>query len=362
MTWLAFIVILVVLIIVHEFGHFIVAKLFKIRVDEFSVGFPPRLISRRFGETTYSFGALLLGGYVSIFGERAGEGKGDPRSLTSKPRLVQAAVMLAGIAFNIVFAWLLFAGGYMAGLPTAASHQGFGEVSQAEPAVLGVLPGSPAQSAGLEAEDVVRRIETGSGAATPPGANAEALRNFIAAHGQESLLFTIERGGEEMVFLARPQEGILEGRPAVGIELDDYGVLKLPPHLALLEGASLTARTTLLVGAGILGFLGSVVTGTADFSSVAGPIGIVSFGASAVGQGVLTTLLVTALISINLAIINLLPVPGLDGGRLFILAVEAVLRRTLSERVTTALTVAGFGLIVLLIITVSFHDITRLVS
>lgn len=362
MLFFSFIVILIGLIVVHEFGHFIVAKAFKIRVDEFSVGFPPRLFSIRWGETSYSFGALLLGGYVSIFGEQAGEGKGDPRALTSKSRGVQAAVMLAGIVFNVLFAWLLFSAGYMAGLPASADHQGFGEVEGARPTIVGVLPDSPAASAGLRSEDVLVRVETGAGAATSLDAHAEAMRAFIAAHEDESLLFTVERAGEEQVFLARAEEGLVEGRKAIGIELSDYGVLQLPSHLALLEGASLTARTTVLVTTGIAGFLASIVTGTADFSSVAGPIGIVSFGASAVGAGVTATLMVTALISINLAVINLLPVPGLDGGRLFILAVESVLRRSLSERVTTALTFAGFALIILLIVTVSFHDIARLAS
>src|SRR3990167_8529155 len=110
-----FILILIALILVHEFGHFIVAKAFRIRVQEFGIFFPPRLFAKRFGETEYSFNSLPLGGFVRIFGENANEAADNPRSFANKPRLVQAAVVVAGVLFNILFAWLAFSAGYMAG-------------------------------------------------------------------------------------------------------------------------------------------------------------------------------------------------------------------------------------------------------
>src|SRR6185436_17195177 len=129
MALLIFIAILIVLIWVHELGHFSVAKLFKVRVDEFAIGFPPRLFSRVWGETRYSLSLILVGGYVKIFGENPGEGQGDPRALTSKNRGIQAAVMLAGIAFNLLFAWLALSAGYMYGLPAAASDDALGPIT-----------------------------------------------------------------------------------------------------------------------------------------------------------------------------------------------------------------------------------------
>lgn len=357
-----FILILIVLILVHEFGHFIVAKLFGIRVDEFSVGFPPRLFSRYFGETRYSFGALLLGGYVSIFGERAGEGKGDPRSLTHKPRLVQVAVVVAGVASNILLAWLVFSLGYMVGLPTAQEHEGFGEVRDPKPLIVGVFPDSPASRAGIEPEDVVVKVETGLGASTEGDVDAAQVRAFIAQHQEESLLLRVIRDGEEKVFLARAEEGLAPGRKVLGIEVEDYGILTLPWYTALLQGAMLTERTTLAVAGGLASFFITIVRGVADFSTVAGPIGIISFGASAVGQGIAETLVLSGLISINLALINLLPIPGLDGGRLLIIGIEGLLRRPVSEKLTTALTFAGLALLIFLMVAVSFHDIVRLVS
>src|SRR6185312_4731937 len=144
-----FILILVVLIIVHEFGHFIVAKLFRIRVDEFGIFFPPRLFAKKFGETEYSFNLLPLGGFVRIFGENYDEGADEPRSFVRKARYKQALVLLAGIAFNLLFAWLVLSVGYMVGMPTPVDHIGFGQVTNTEVLVSNVIPNSPAEKAGL---------------------------------------------------------------------------------------------------------------------------------------------------------------------------------------------------------------------
>jgi regulator of sigma E protease len=191
---------------------------------------------------------------------------------------------------------------------------------------------------------------------------AELVRNFIADHQEESVVLTVLRDGEEKAFLAKATEGIVEGRKALGIQLDDIGVLKLPPHLALIEGVRLTYDMTIATGQGLSIFFAQIARGVADFKSVAGPIGIVNLGAGAVEGGFVAAVMLTALISINLAIINLLPVPGLDGGRLVITAVEAVIRRPVSQRITVALTVAGFALLITLMLVVSYYDIARLVG
>ena len=373
-----FILILIALILVHEFGHFIVAKAFRIRVDEFGIFFPPRLFAKRFGETEYSFNALPLGGFVRIFGEDRNEAANNPRSFANKPRLVQAAVVVAGVVFNILFAWLAFSLGYMVGLPTAASHEGWGQVRDARPVIVGVYPDSPAARAGLMPKDVVVSLQTGKGESTPENATAKQIREFIAAHQDESVVLSVLRpstpfdttqgkslgasGEEEKVFLTKAEAGLIEGRKAIGIEIDDVGVLQLPPPEALLQGAILTKSTTVAVAQGLGGFFSKLLRGAADFTAVAGPIGIVNFGASAVGQGFAAAVVLTALISINLALINLLPIPGLDGGRLLIIAVESVLRRPVPERLTMALTMTGFALLILLMIVVSYHDIVRLIT
>lgn len=366
MALLIFIVILIALIWVHELGHFSVAKLFKVRVDEFSIGFPPRLLTRVWGETRYSLSLILVGGYVKIFGEDPGEGAGDPRALTSRSRGVQAAVMLAGIAFNLIFAWLALSAGYMSGLPAAAHESALGPITAPQVVISGISPNSPAERAGLMAGDVVERIQTGTQALDTATLNtneqAQAVQAFIAAHQDESLVIEVRRGAEEKTFLAKPEAGLVEGKKIIGVELGDIGILQLPPHLALVQGTITFKDLTVATAQGLGSFFGGIFAGNADFSQVSGPIGIASTGRDAVKAGFGTTAIIAALISINLALINLLPIPGLDGGRLLIIIIEAIIRRPVSPRVTNTLMLVGFALVVALMVVVSVHDIARLVG
>lgn len=366
MGFLIFFGLLLVLIWVHELGHFSAAKFFGVRVHEFAIGFPPRLFTIRKGETDYSFNLLLVGGYVQIHGEHPGEGEADPRALSSKPRLVQAAVMLAGIVFNLVFAWLALSAGYMAGMPTSVDHQGFGAVGAPKVVVVSVLPDSPAARAGVLQGDVVVKVETGTDSLSletlSTNQQSEVVRGFIGAHAEESIVLTVERAGEEKIFLAKAEEGLVEGRKALGVQMQDVGILKLPPHLALAQGALALTELTVATAYGLAGFFGSLAFGQADFSSVAGPIGIVSLGSTVVTEGFATAVLLTAMISVSLALFNLVPIPGLDGGRLLIIGIESIIRRPVSAQVTTLLTLAGFACIVSLLLLVSYHDVARLLG
>jgi len=361
-----FILILALLILVHELGHFSVAKLFGIKVEEFGIGFPPRVLYFKKGETTYSLNLLFFGGFVKIFGEDANEGASDPRSFAHKPRLVQGAVIVAGIVMNLIFAWLALSAGYMAGLPTSVDHEGFGIVQGAHVTVVAVLPGSPAQAAGIMPEDTIEMLQTGTAKLDVRTLNtseqADVVRAFIADHGDESVVLTVVRGGEEKTFLAKPVAGVIDGRKAIGVQLDDVGVLRLSPPLALAEGAILAYHMTLSTAQGLGAFFWEIVRGKADFSTVAGPIGIAGIGAQAVQNGFSAAVVLTALISVNLALINILPIPGLDGGRLLIIIIEGIIRRPISPRVTTAVTIGGFALLILLMLVVSYHDIARLIG
>ncbi|MEI6863891.1 MAG: site-2 protease family protein [Candidatus Adlerbacteria bacterium] len=392
MSLIIFILILVSLILVHEFGHFIIAKAFGIRVDEFGIFFPPRIFAIKWRGTEYSLNWLPFGGFVKIFGENGeqtdvgtsiegGAPQGDgPRteqfpskeivyptpvaspvdSFVHKPRPVQAAVIVAGIVFNLAFAWLILSAGYMVGIPTSADHKGFGVVQNAHATIVDVLPGSPADKAGLKAGDVVETVITGT-ASLQAGATAEDVQQFIAAHQDESIGLTVGRGSAEISVIAVPVGGIAEGHKALGVALGDVGVLKLSLFPALGQGALLAKEITISTAAGLLGFFAQIFHGTADFAGVSGPIGIAGMGSTAVQEGIIATIILTALISINLAIINLLPIPGLDGGRLLFIVIEAITRRPISPRFTLAFTLAGFGLLILLMVVVSYHDVLNLV-
>jgi regulator of sigma E protease len=356
-----FILILVALIIVHEFGHFIVAKLSKIRVDEFGIFFPPRIASIKKGETEYTLNALPFGGFVKIFGENPSEGAHDPRSFSRKPRIIQAAVVVAGVVGNLLAAWLLLSAGYVHGMPTSTAHAGFGEVQNPQTMVVEILPNSPAYIAGLAPKDVIVRIENGM-QQLESGASAEEITEFITSHPEESVVVTVLRDDIEQTFLAKPAEGLVPGKKVIGMRLADVGTLQLPVHLALLQGAVLTYDIAVQTAQGLGGFVSNIFRGAADFSTVAGPIGIVAYGSSYIAEGFVSTILIAASLSVALAIFNLLPIPGLDGGRLLFIVIEGVSGRTISQKLSLRLTIAGFALLITLMLVVSYHDIARLVG
>lgn len=363
---LFFILILVVLILVHEFGHFIVAKAFGIKVHEFGIFFPPRIAAITKGETEYSINWLPFGGFVKIFGENYDEGKDDPRSFVNKPRWQQAAVIVAGVAFNLLFAWLALTVGYMAGLPTSTEHRGFGVVQGAVPTVIAVLPSSPAQKAGFVEGDAIEQVQTGYETLDVKTLNtseqAKAVTNFITTHADESVVVTVLRNGADVALLAKAESGIVPDKKVIGVQLQDIGTLRLPPHLALVQAAMLGWDITQSTAQGLATFFKQIVTGTANFSQVAGPIGITVFGAAAIKQGFAAGVILAALISINLALINLIPIPGLDGGRFVVIVVEAIRGKPVSQNVMVKLTLAGFALLILLMLVVSYHDIARLIG
>ena len=357
-----FILVLIVLILVHEFGHFIVAKAFGIRVDEFGIFFPPKLFGIKWGETEYTFNSIPVGGFVKIYGESTdstdpGAAK-NPRSFIHKPRLVQAAVIVAGIVCNILFAWIILSSGYLIGMQSAVDHIGVGTVRDAKVTILDVLPNSPAAKVGLQANDVIMSLQTATDK-LPTTATSDETRAFIAAHDSQSMLLTVDRNGASKYFVAMPADGLIAGHKALGVELDDVGILQLNPVLALVQGAIVTKEMTVQTAVGLATFLDTIVHGTANYASVAGPIGIVKIGSTAVSNGIVNTIFLAALISINLAIINIIPIPGLDGGRLLFIAIEAIRRKPISEKIATRATIAGFALLILLMLVVSYHDIVH---
>ncbi len=363
MALLIFIAILVVLIWVHELGHFTAAKLFGIKVDEFSIGFPPRLFSVQWGETRYSFNLLLLGGYVSIRGENDSTDVNDKRSMASRARPIQALVIVAGIVMNLLFGWLVLSTGYLVGTPATADSSIYGTLQNPQVEVVEVLPGSPADVAGVKAGDTIDTITSGTASLTPaPGNRGLSTQTFIGAHQNESLIFTITHDKVMKTVLVVPKAGIVEGKKVVGIVMDDVGLLKLPIHLALIQGAISAKDVTVQTAESLSGFFGSVLRGKADLNSVSGPVGIASVGAGAVKDGFAAAAFLTALISINLALMNLLPIPGLDGGRLLIIIIESIIRRPVAPKVVGYLSIAGFALIILLMVAVTYHDIAKLVG
>lgn len=364
MSIVIFIITIAILIIAHEFGHFIAAKRAGIRVDEFGIGFPPRLFSWRRGETLYSVNAIPFGGFVKIFGEDGEElNSADVgRQFVSKSKLTQARVIVAGVAFNFLVGWLLFSAAFIMGLPMGVSEIPAGAaVKDRHVLIAYVEEGTPAHTAGLETGDILRTLTTASGE-TLSSDTLNGFKDFIAARAGEPLTVRYERDGKEKELTITPREGIVPDRAAIGIAMDDIGVVSYPLHRAFFEGAKTTVDVSVGTLAAFASLIRDALVGEADVSNLTGPIGIVSLTGKAAAVGFSFLVWFVALISVNLGVLNLLPVPGLDGGRLAQIGIEALRGAPLKARSVAISHMAGFALLILLMLFVTYHDIVRLLG
>ncbi len=371
MAALILLFVIVVLVVVHEFGHFIAAKLSGMRVDEFGIGYPPRAATLgTIGDTTYSLNWVPFGGFVKIYGEDD-SARTTPRSFASKNRFLQAIVLIAGVTMNVLLAYVLITAGLIVGTPRALDPEEVAGATQVQLIVANVLSDSPAASAGLISGDVIVSAVSSHDAWNPsvsPSTEAptpESFTGFIGSRGGETLKLSIRRGEADLSLTATPVRGIVEtdpGRYALGIEVATIGVIPVAFSEAFTEGALITAEIVRLTAVGLWQFFSSVFTLTANLGQVSGPVGIAGAVGTASAEGLGTLLSLVAIISINLAIINLIPVPALDGGRLLFVLIESVIRRPINPRVAQTLNSLGFVFLILLMLVVTAHDIFNIVA
>ncbi|MEX0935194.1 MAG: RIP metalloprotease RseP [Candidatus Paceibacterota bacterium] len=360
MTIIIFIIVLAVLVLVHEFGHFITAKWARMRVDEFGLGLPPRALTLfRKGGTDYTLNWIPFGGFVKIYGEdleSLEEGKESEGSFAHKAKWKQALVLVAGVGFNIIFAWLLFSLGFMIGMPTSVDGQNMAHVENPAVTITGVFPDSPAADAGIQAGDEVVGLQTGD--RVDRDVVVEDIPAFIQS-SDGSVILSVLRDGETVDIPVTPQR--TGENQTIGIRLATLGTLTLPVHTALIEGAATTAVLMQGVTVGIVNLIADAITGNADFSQVAGPVGIVGLVGDASALGFVYLLSFTAFISVHLAILNLVPFPALDGGRLVFVLIEKLKGSPVNPRVFQWVNGIGFLFLILLMIIITFNDIARLI-
>lgn len=382
MTTILFLIILSALVFVHELGHFLSAKKSGIRVDEFAIGFPPTLLKKKVGETTYALNLIPFGGYVKIHGENGDNtektqtdvGTGatrnaehgsdteklsvdDDRRFTSKSRWTQGLVLVSGVLGNVIFAWLLISVGFLSGVPSSVDGRYASDVSNHKLTITSTLFDTPAGKAGLASGDVI--LSLANGERVYRGADADEASVFIG-ESQGEIQFEYIRGKVTKTATITPVEGIVEGRPAIGVSLDTIGVVQFGIFRAMYEGALTTWDLFREVTVGLLWFLGQAVTGQASLEAVSGPVGIAGLVGEARVLGWVYLLSFTAFISINLAVINLLPIPALDGGRLLFLAIEGIIRRPIPAKFTRIVNSAGFIILILFMVFITYRDIVKL--
>ena len=365
MSFILFIIVLGALIFVHELGHFLVAKKCGMRVDEFGLGFPPRVFGKKIGETTYSINWIPFGGFVKIFGENpAVNPEAEPlptdetRNFGKKNRGWQAAVLVAGVTFNIIFAWLLIAVSFVSGFPAPVGY--YQNVSVENPRLIltQVLTDSPAAKAGLQVGDAIVSITAAADSIL--NLTAESVSDFMNQHEGQEVSIVYERSDIRSEVKLTPITGIASGRAAVGVGLDLIGTVELPFFRALWESAKTTGILLVEITRGLGKFFYNAFTFRADFSEVTGPVGIVNLVGAAARLGLANLLGFTAFISLNLAVINLLPIPALDGGRLVFVAIEAIRRRPLNPKIVNYLNGAGFALLLILMLVITYKDVIKL--
>lgn len=350
MTIIIFIIILAVLILIHEFGHFIVARLVGIEVEEFAIGFPPRLVSKKIKGTTYSINLIPLGGYVKLLGENGGST--SHRAFINKPVIPRLAVIVAGVTMNIILAIIIFTIGYMIGMaPLQLDAHSLGGAQSTTVFVAGTLNNSPAQRAGLASGDSIFSLDM------EVMGSVAAIQAFTKKHQGETIDITIVRGGvktDKTITLAT-------GDAPLGIQLVESTNIKLPFIKALSAGLQETwlGITTIVVF--VVNLVKNIFVSGTVAQEVSGPVGIYTLTAQATKLGFTYLLSLVALLSINLAVLNIVPFPALDGGRALFIALEGVLRRkVVREQVEAIIHTVGFVLLIILILAITARDIVRL--
>ncbi|MEK7620321.1 MAG: RIP metalloprotease RseP [Patescibacteria group bacterium] len=351
-TLLLFIIVLSLLVFVHELGHFVMAKRMGMKVEEFGFGFPPRLWGVKRGETVYSINWIPLGGFVKIKGE-SGEQAQDSDSFASKPAWKRFVVLVAGVAMNLVLAAVLFSIGYMAGLPSIIDESlpSSARVESHEITVMQVVEGSPAAEAGVVSGDVIASID-----GQVFTADTEA-RDYFATNAADGVDVLIYRSDESYTTYTLTSEYLQSvDTTGVGIAFVSTGLVSYPFFSAIGQGVYTTYQFTIEILKAFGGLIADLVIRQEVAVDLSGPVGIAVMTGQVAAMGLIYLLQFTAVLSINLAIINVLPFPALDGGRILFLAIEKIRGRAVNQKIEVAVHNLGFMLLMVLVVLVTYKD------
>lgn len=420
LTIIIFFIVLSVLVLAHEWGHFMTARRFGVAAEEFGLGFPPRIFGvqtwrqpklekiaeteeaevdvkasplsdsggiiqevitdkireidtvemvrswrliwgakeltdedKKFG-TVYSLNWLPLGGFVKIKGEN-GEGENESDSFASRPVWQRAVMLAAGVIMNVVLAMALIIAGLMVGLPQSLDSglDARAQVSDRKIQIIQVIKGSPAELADLKIGDTILSIDNNK------FLNFAELQNYVNSKIGKRLDYKIKRGQELTDKLITPTLMTETGKGGVGVALSETGIVRYPWYLAIWEGFKLTFVLIWVIIVAFYELIKGLIFGQGVTADLAGPVGIATITGQVARMGLVYLMQFTALLSINLAVINFFPFPALDGGRFLFLIIEKIKRAPVKREVENLIHNIGFALLMILILVVTFRDVAK---
>lgn len=351
-TVIIFILILGILIFVHELGHFVAAKKNGVRVEEFGFGFPPRLFGIKMGETIYSLNWIPLGGFVRTLGEDGAE-RSNPKSFAAKKIWQRAAILVAGVTMNFLFAVIILGVGHIIGLPAPVTDDSTVNPDDIRIQITEVVEDSPALQAGISLGDIVKSVDG------QPVARVDSFQDILKEKAKTNISIGILRGDKELTFEVTPRANPPEGQGAIGVGLIETTIVKYPWYQAFWEGLKNAVFLMISFVVAIVGMLKEWISGAQVSADIAGPVGIAIITKQVSQLGFIYLLQFTAVLSLNLVLINALPFPALDGGRLLFLVIEKIKGSPVSQKIEQAIHTTGFVLLILLMILVTFKDVMR---
>ena len=367
-TIIVFLIVLTGLVFVHELGHFLAARKFGAKVEEFGIGIPPRLagIYKRGGkwkfvwgpkvkseeveETIYSLNLLPIGGFVKIKGED-GENK-DSDSFASKKPYQKFIMLFAGVFMNFVAAVVLFSVVFAMGIniPYEFAGGGLGRIQYSFVQIDNVLRNSPADEVGIMSGDVIKKVN---------GRDIRSAREFSAiVSSVEQVQIVLQRGEELKEFSIEPKYmEEVQGRKVIGVEISDMAFVKYDPFSAFVQGSITTVNITGKIAEALGEIIYELFTQGKPSQEVSGPVGIAVYTKKAMDTGITTLLQLAALLSLNLALINIIPFPALDGGRILFVLIEKVRGKPVSQKIEGIVHTLGFSILIVLIVIITIKDV-----
>jgi len=356
---------LVLLTALHELGHFLLARKFGVRVEEFGIGYPPRIFGKKIGQTTYSLNLLPFGAFVRILGD---EETDNSQESFSQKTLGQRALILVGgvvsfwIIAVIIFTIIIGVGGIPTAVDDSFTQAGANPFIQ----ILQVVPKSPAELAGIKPGDKIGKLKVQSAKLKVEGQGIETnkvgeVQNFIASHKGEEIQMEVMRGDQEIDIAVTPRINPPMGEGALGIAMARVVLTKTAWYKAPYKGVEITIQQTKNIPLTLVKAIKRKMQGekSNDLQFV-GPIGLGQIMGQALGQGWGNFLMLIAMISIWMALFNLLPIPALDGGRLLFLGIELVRRKPVNPVIEKRITAVFFFIMIGFMALVSIKDIVKL--